>query len=98
MHQFIRERYCADVIRAHYDWTPEVIAIGKFERHCYSIQRKLLGTVASQYNGDITAVWEQVGRYAACFHAIETPGYLNNMLVRAESRDLRVLKACAMVY
>lgn len=80
MHQFIRERYCADVIRTQHDWTPEVIAIGKFERHCYSIQRKVLGTVASQYSGDMVTVWEQVGRYAAYFHAIETPGYLNSML------------------
>lgn len=80
LRQFERERYCADVIRAQYNWTPEVLAIGKFEGHCYSVQRKVFGTVASRYSGDMVAVWEQVGRYAALFHAIETPGYLNAML------------------
>lgn len=80
MQQFIRERYCASLIRTQYDWTPEIVAIGKFEEHCYSIQRKVHGVVASQYKGDMVAIWEQVGNYAAFFHAIKTPGYLNNMM------------------
>jgi fructosamine-3-kinase len=76
LHQFLRERRCAELIRAEHDWTPQVLAIGKYEKHSYSIQEKVQGTVASQYKGDMNMIWEQVGRYAEFFHGIQTSGYI----------------------
>jgi pentatricopeptide repeat protein len=76
IHQFLRERRCAELIRSSYDWTPEIIAVGISEGHSYSIQHKVIGTVASQYHGNINEIWEQVGNYAQFFHGIKTPGYL----------------------
>jgi aminoglycoside phosphotransferase (APT) family kinase protein len=76
IHQFLREKRCAELIRTSHDWTPEIIAIGICEGNSYSVQHKVYGTVASQYHGDMNEIWEQVGRYAQFFHGIKTPGYL----------------------
>jgi fructosamine-3-kinase len=77
--QFLREKRCAELIRAKHDWTPEVIALGRLGGHCYSVQQKVQGIVASQYQGDMGGIWEQVGAYAAFFHEIQTPGYLREV-------------------
>lgn len=85
--QFIREKCCADLIRATDDWTPAILAVGIFEEHAYSIQEKVEGTVGSRYTGDLEEVWEQVGRYAAHFHEIHTPGYLRDAFRGAAKPD-----------
>jgi aminoglycoside phosphotransferase (APT) family kinase protein len=77
--QFLREKRCAELIRAMCDWTPKIIAVGEFKEHAYSIQERVGGIVASHYPGDLVEVWEQVGQYAAHFHAVETPGYLRDI-------------------
>jgi aminoglycoside phosphotransferase (APT) family kinase protein len=77
--QFLREKRCAELIRATCDWTPKIIAVGEFKEHAYSIQERVVGIVASHYPGNLVEVWEQVGQYAGQFHAIETPGYLRDI-------------------
>lgn len=74
--QFSREKRCAELIRTSYNWTPEIIAIGIYEGNSFSVQQKVYGTVASQYDGDMNEIWEQVGNYAKFFHGIKTSGYL----------------------
>ena len=76
--QFLREKRSAELIRARHDWTPEVMVVGNFGDHSYSVQQKVQGIVASRYQGDMVAIWEQVGHYAAFFHEIQTPGYLRD--------------------
>jgi len=83
--QFRREKRCAELIRASHNWTPEVIVVGRFGDHGYSVQQKVQGIVASQYEGDMRNIWEQIGRYAAFFHEIQTPGYLRDVFIDAPS-------------
>jgi hypothetical protein len=44
--QFLREKRCAELIRARHDWTPEVMVVGKLGAHSYSVQQKVQGIVA----------------------------------------------------
>ena len=83
MRQFEREKRCADLIRADHDWTPAVVAIGRHGNHCFSVQERVQGTVASNYQGNLLDVWEQVGRYSRYFHSIKTPGYLFDLFTEA---------------
>jgi fructosamine-3-kinase len=76
MRQFICEQQCADLIRKVHDWTPAVVAVGRYGDHCYSIQEEIPGVVASRYPGDMIEVWEQIGQYSKFFHDIRTSGYL----------------------
>lgn len=75
---YLNEKQCAEIVRASHDWTPEIVAVGVCAGHAYSIQRKVSGTVATRYQGDLAEIWEQIGRYARVVHAVKTPGYLYN--------------------
>ena len=93
MHQFIREKNCADLIRQTHDWTPEIVDIGLFENNAYSVQRKVPGVMASKLQDDLTHVWEQIGSYAEFFHSIEVSGYLRNAFRVSTSGELPWCKA-----
>jgi len=41
LNQYVRERRCAELIRAEHDWTPQVLAIGTYEDHSYSVREKV---------------------------------------------------------
>ncbi|WKZ57073.1 MAG: aminoglycoside phosphotransferase family protein [Bdellovibrionota bacterium] len=79
MRQFEVEKRCAELIRVEHDWTPAIVAIGRYGPHCYSIQERVRGIVASDYQGNLLDIWEQVGRYSRHFHRIRTAGYLSDL-------------------